>query len=199
MVGSTATILAGTNSSGSVQTVSMSWRTKAQSDGADISSDIVHLSGMSWNDLGKTSPFVLQMDYDSGYLPGMTALDDTLYLAWLNPNTDQWENAINSNIGTNLGSYHVGAWQDGDMTLGDWGVNTVNHTVWAVLDHNSDFAVTPEPGTLTLLAVGAVGVVGWAWRRRRKGIMASRQDDEPAILSFLSQQGRRPKTKQQAA
>ena len=48
----------------------------------------------------------------------------------------------------------VGPW-NGDMTLGDWGVNTSNHTVWAVLDHNSEFAVTPEPSTLALLAAGA--------------------------------------------
>ena len=31
------------------------------------------------------------------------------------------------------------------MTLGDWGVNTANNTVWAVVNHNSEFAVIPSP------------------------------------------------------
>jgi hypothetical protein len=40
-------------------------------------------------------------------------------------------------------------------------------TVWAVLDYNGDFAVVPEPGTLVLLGVAAVGLLGYAWRRQR--------------------------------
>ena len=58
------------------------------------------------------------------------------------------------------------------MTLGDWGVNTANHTVWAVIDHDSDFAVevtpAPEPGTLILLAAGAVALIGHRLRQRRE-------------------------------
>ena len=46
------------------------------------------------------------------------------------------------------------------MTLGDWGVDTVDHTVWAVLNPKSQFAgefsLVPAPGTLALLAA-AVG------------------------------------------
>ncbi len=81
---------------------------------------------------------------------------------------DKWELAVLGNFGSNNDHFvGVGSWND-DTTLGDWGVNTSNHTVWAVLDHNSDFAVTPEPSTLTLLAAGAVGLAGFAWRRRRR-------------------------------
>jgi fibronectin-binding autotransporter adhesin len=165
MVGTTATILGGTNSSGSAQTVSMAWRTHTQADSSDVISDIVSVSGMALSgNSGQTAPFVLQMDYDTGVLPGTSAGNDPLYLAWLDPATDEWENAIDGNFGTNLGTYHLGAWQPGDLTLGDWGVNTANNTVWAVVDHNSDFAVVPEPSTLTLL-VASIGLLGFARRK----------------------------------
>lgn len=75
------------------------------------------------------------------------------------------------------------------MTLGDWGVNTANHTVWAVIDHNSDFAVVPEPGTLALLAVAAIGLLAYAWRRRATRDAkppAFDQQDTPTLLSFPS-------------
>jgi hypothetical protein len=63
--------------------------------------------------------------------------------------------------------YHLAAWQPGDLTLGDWGVNTASNTVWAVVDHNSDFAAVPEPGTLALLGVAwAIGLINYTRRMR---------------------------------
>ena len=47
---------------------------------------------------------------------------------------------------------------------------------------------TPEPSTLALLAAGTIGIVGYAWRRRKKiaGRSSSQDETAPAILSFPS-------------
>ena len=46
---------------------------------------------------------------------------------------------------------------------------------------------TPEPGTLALLAAGAVGLVGYGLRRRMKRRASLRGvDDAPAVLFFAS-------------
>ena len=52
--------------------------------------------------------------------------------------------------------------------LGSYGVDTTGHDVWAVINHNSQFAVVPEPSTLLLAALGLLGVAGYQVRRRRK-------------------------------
>jgi len=35
-------------------------------------------------------------------------------------------------------------------------VDSANNVVWAVIDHNSEFAVIPEPASLALLAAGGM-------------------------------------------
>jgi len=206
LIGSTATILAGMNSSsGTAQTVGMAWRTQTLTERTvpALLSDVVDLSGMGLSGTAQTDPFVLQMTYNPALLPGgagnegLWASNEAIYLGWLNPNTHTWQNAIDGNYGTNSNQFYLGAWPTGDMTLGKWGVNTANHTVWAVVDHNSEFAVVPEPGTLVLLAASGIGLLA-AWRRRKKPA-ASGQDDAPAILSFLSRQTHRVEVKRRAA
>jgi uncharacterized repeat protein (TIGR03803 family) len=56
------------------------------------------------------------------------------------------------------------------FALGDWGVNTATDTVWAVVNHNGEFAssaATPEPSSLALLAAGAAGLLAYGWHKRR--------------------------------
>lgn len=53
--------------------------------------------------------------------------------------------------------------------LGSWGFDSSADTVWAILDHNSDFAIIPEANTFGLIAVIALAVVaGRKWQGRRR-------------------------------
>jgi len=53
-----------------------------------------------------------------------------------------------------------------DEILGAWGVDGVNQDAWAVLNHNSDFAVVPEPSAFVLAALGILTGLCLAIRRR---------------------------------
>lgn len=78
-------------------------------------------------------------------------------------------------------SPYLGSWADyvastsGSATaansLGAFGVDTTTNTVWAAINHNSQFAVTgaiivPEPGALALAGIG-IAAAAYAYRRRR--------------------------------
>jgi autotransporter-associated beta strand protein len=201
LAGSTATIVAGTNSSGSAQTVSMAWRTQTQGEiGSGVISDIVQLSGIALNgSSGQTAPFVVQMSYDSDVLPGTSAADDPLYLAWLDPLSGLWVNAVDGNVGTSSGNFEVGTYPSGDTTVGDWGVNTANQTVWAVVNHDGDFAVVPEPGTLVLLGVGALSLLDYRMRLRRRRAARTSVPCENGTQATLSFPSRLPEATRRAA
>ncbi|MEI6914826.1 MAG: hypothetical protein WCL39_06825, partial [Armatimonadota bacterium] len=95
-------------------------------------------------------------------------------LTWLN-SSDQWVNAIDGNIGANVGVLNfMGSWltAGSPMDLGAWGVNTADHTVWAVIDHNSQFSVAsvssvPEPAFVQMAALLGMSGLGLVKLRRK--------------------------------
>lgn len=182
---STATILSYTNSTGIDTAVNMTWRTRTAAEASDqetlegggtntggvtgsyLISDIVNLTGMQNSGSSSlTDVFTLEMTYDESLLNGFETdgvAHGTIYIAW--NNNGNWVNAVTGNSTT--ASNYKGAIAPTGV-LGDYGIIPGSNTVWAVLDHNSEFAVIPEPSTMVLGGIAMLGFAGFGLRRRRK-------------------------------
>lgn len=132
-----------------------------------LASDIVSVAGTDLD------TFVLQLSYDPVLAATLFGSEANAWLGSFDSTSGAWVPAVfGNNGGTSV--FVLGAF-DGDATLGHYGVNTLDHTVWAVLDHNGDFGVAgfsaiPEPSTYAALAGAAVlGLAGWRRRRANAG------------------------------
>jgi MYXO-CTERM domain-containing protein len=185
LTGSTATILRYDNTTGdsvNPETISMRWRTRTAFEANfatnpnALLSDVVDLTGMtsgSETSMTGTGNFVLQMSYMSdldlaalGLNEAAIAASGELRLGWNDSGT--WKTAVSGNKGTFTPAFFNAAFNPSfHSALGSYGVNTDNNTVWAVLNHNSEFAVIPEPSTLMLGGLALLGLAGAGLRRRR--------------------------------
>jgi fibronectin-binding autotransporter adhesin len=160
-LGTTATILSSTTFEGTSTTVSESWRTRTSTEAADVPviSDVLSITGIP-----DGVDYVMQMSYNPADLPSyMIDHQDKLNLGELIGGT--WTLAVANDQGGPGMRFTVGWTQSGaNLTVGDYGVDTSAHVVWAVLDHDAVFAVIPEPTSLGLLGLGALGLLS----RRRK-------------------------------
>ena len=156
-------------------------------------SDVVNLTGLTPGEESPTAvtdPFVFQMSFNPvltakhGTVVNSLAQNKLINLISYNPTTNLWDRAVDDNTGNAItspldpsygyvGSYaqFISAGQPGNgktlaQTLGAWGVDPINDVVWADVNHNSQFAVVPEPGTILLAGLGLMGLVGL--RRRMK-------------------------------
>jgi len=178
-------------------TLSTAWSAgpaSSRSDALDLTTGVVG---------GLADPFVLQMNYTPAVGLGR------MMLGWKDL-SQQWVNAVDGNsAGTT--SFFAGGW-DAYLTanpaatafsaLGTWGHDTTTNTVWAAIDHNSEFAVIPAPAPPNQFWYGdgitAGGVGTWTdgsatWSADNvvgsmlPGVMAT--FPSPSGLVTLSQQG----------
>ncbi len=195
LLGTSADIRAGQNNAATYLDVAMQWRVRGAADGFGVASDVLQLTGMgSPGDHVQTDPFTLQMTYNPAALGGdenTVAANGLLALAWLNTGVNQpnglWQNATAGNFGAGLpGDVFQNVQSSWDafaaansitdsnlgVFLGSNGVDVTTHTVWAVVNHNSQFAAVPEPSSFAL-AIGAgfaglIAVRRWRLCRRMK-------------------------------
>jgi len=173
-------LLSGNNAA--ANTMTMQWRTRTTAEAARsnpdaVLSDVLSLTGMG-NDV-----FVLSLSYTDAVLTNMglsensIALSGELRLGWKNGTT--WTTAVAGNTSgttrfagvTDWDSYYtarssVDNGSDLATFLGTYGVDPNTNTVWAVLNHNSEFAVIPEPSTLVLGGLGLLGFAAVGLRRQ---------------------------------
>lgn len=172
-----ARILGGTASAAAILHGSFAGLSPALND-AGRASDVLDLGGLPILDpaTGRTDMFVLELG-----LAGSLGGGD--YLAWLDPATTLWVNAVAGNVGGVARFVGDRPYDPAtDFVLGTYGIDTVGGTAWAVLNHNSSFAIVPEPSAqASLLAAGATAAllsIGARWSRRSR----RRVDRQPGGL-----------------
>lgn len=160
----TAAILGGTNNSNAkdstgrafVKTVDTGWTDK----GTDTISDILSLWGMADLGAANTETFALSMSYDDA------AFKVGEYGLCYKDRNGNWINAVNGNGGNSMPMFINGPYNP-SYPLGAYGVDTAAKTVWAVINHNSDFAVASLGGT-DVSAQISVASTGFVYSRATK-------------------------------
>ena len=174
--GTTMAILKGTNagtdktSDGRAMTkdVNVGWAPQAKGPAGALS-DVLSITGMT--ELGKgdkTDTFTLSLTVAAGVL---NTADLSNFIIASKDANGNWLNTVDLNFGGTK-NFVSGAFSD-VYALGTWGVDAASNTLWAVVNHNSDFVATsltaiPEPSTYAaLFGAAALAIVG-VRRFRRK-------------------------------
>lgn len=106
-----------------------------------VASDALELTGTA----GRLA--VVQMSYNPSVVASQNLAETSLRLVWQVPLANQFVNAIFGNSGPAASQFVARPYNPAtDLQLGKHGLDTTNHTAWAVVDHNSEFVVAvPQP------------------------------------------------------
>jgi hypothetical protein len=141
-VGTTVSLVDGSASSSTV--VNAAFTAPPPSSEIQLASDAVDLTGTG-SDL-----VVIQLNYDATLAQSLFGSEEAMRLAWLNPATGEWVNAVLGNTG-GVSHFFARAYNSAtDFHLGYFGLDTVNHVVWAVINHNSEFGVSAVADPLSI-------------------------------------------------
>lgn len=159
-----------------------------------LASDILTLTGTAGNGFADT--LAIEVTYDETTAFSLFGSESAVRLGWLNTATGEWDLAPGGNTGAGIfaGFYamsyadflaaHGGAFDPSAM-LGAYGLDTVANSVWAVINHNSEFGAiqaVPEPSAWVLLLSGAAMV----FALRRRGKVESLQHRQKRSMKKLS-------------
>jgi len=106
---------------------------------------VLTLWGLADIGAAQTDTYVLSMSYDPSAVTPAQIAAGAFALASKDA-ASNWVNAVTLNAGGTT-RFVLGAW-NGSYGLGAFGVDTASHTVWAVINHASDFSAT----TVTAIA-----------------------------------------------
>lgn len=152
-----AQILGGTTSTG-VSSLSMSWRDATAAErrmnaSMGIISEVLTLTGVN------TDKYGLSLTYDTNALTSLGSSETSgIYVAWYDSATSSWDKI---STGVKYDSY------SDSLLVGSWGIDTTTNTIWVVTDKTGSFAIVPEPGTLAMLVGALLGLIAYAWRKRK--------------------------------
>jgi autotransporter-associated beta strand protein len=157
----TAALLNGTLSGADSVRASFKEISLASNDEIRVS-DVLSLDGLS----GEV--FVLQLSYDEELAVALFGSESAVRMGWL----DGGEWVMAAEGPAYFGEY--GQIYSG-LDVGSYGIDTARNVVWAVLDHNSDFAVVPEPRAGLLIVLGLIPIL----RRSARHLWSSRRCSSP--------------------
>lgn len=160
----TAAILSGMNNSNAkdsagrslAKDVNTGWADR----GTDTISDVLSLWGMADLGAASTDTFALSLSYDDAAFKG------GLFGLCYRDQNGSWVNAVNGNVDNSNPMFINGPYNP-SYPLGAYGVDTAAKTVWAVINHNSDFAVASLGGT-DVSAQMSVASTGFIYSRATK-------------------------------
>ncbi len=140
---STVSLVGGIASTNQSVRISFSSSLPSTKSSFAAASDVVNIAGTGFD------TFVLQMSYNEAEAINTFGSEAEARLMWLDPDDNQWKPAVAGYTGGSSQQFINRAYDPSrDFQLGNHGIDTVNNTVWAVINHNGAFAagkVLPAP------------------------------------------------------